>query len=45
MDLVSAAAIVGFFGDASLQVIVSNTDFNWGLRTRTGRVYVFGRWF
>jgi hypothetical protein len=32
MDFVSAAAIVGFFGDASLQVIVSNTDFNWGLR-------------
>ena len=31
MDFVSAAAIVGFLGDASLQAIVSNTEFNWGL--------------
>ena len=33
MELVAAAAIVGFVGDATLQLLVKNTDFNWGLRT------------
>lgn len=32
MDFVSAAAVVGFFGDAGLQTIVSNTKYDWGLR-------------
>ncbi len=32
MDLVSIAACTGFIGDALLQIIVKNTNFDWGLR-------------